>query len=166
MCFVNLGKITNPPKGLLLFLPALAWLSKAKPYWPATITVFFYICNIPTMFYQCLSLMPLFWWSLVGWHRFLSSLPEKWKRRTWSSWQRRPPKRFPSSKHKIIHKYKEIETNAQKANIDTLKYTNTHINRHKVSPLKESVEKAGPPQPKRNLIKKDREIIINRSKHH
>ena len=55
---------------------------------------------------------------------------------------------------KKIHKYIEIETNAQKANIDTLKYTNTHINRHKGSPLKESVEKAGPPQPKRNLIKK------------
>ena len=102
------------------------------------------------MFYQCLSLMPIFWWSLVGWHRFLSSLPEKWKRRTWSSWQRRPPKRFPSSKYKKTHKYIEIETNTQKANIDTLKYTNTHINRHdKGSPQKESVEKAGPPQPKK-----------------
>ena len=84
---------------------------------------------IDIIFWKC-----PFWWSLVDWHRFLSSLPEKWKRRTWSSWQRRPPKRFPSSKHKKTHKYIERGTNTQNANIDTLKYTNTHkyTNKQKV----------------------------------
>ena len=33
-------------------------------------------------------------WPPEGWHPSLLSLPEKWKSCTWSSWQRKPPKRF------------------------------------------------------------------------